>query len=56
MLTVLGPYAATGVETCAVVRRDRATARELADKNVRFAALRRCRDGRVSATSVLDHR
>jgi hypothetical protein len=36
MLTVLGPYAATGVETCGVVRRDRSTAREFTDKSVCF--------------------
>jgi hypothetical protein len=55
MPTVLGPYAATGVETCGVVRGDRSTAREFTDKSVRFAALHRCRDGRVFATSALDH-
>ena len=55
MLTVLGPYAAASIKCRGVVRHDRATARELTDKNVRFAALRRCRDGRVFATSALDH-
>ena len=55
MLTVLRPYAATGVETCGVVRRDRSTAREFTDKSVRFATLRRRWNGRVFAASALDH-
>ena len=55
MLTVLGPYAATGVETCGVVRRDRSTAREFTNKSARFAALHWCEDGRVFAASALDH-
>jgi hypothetical protein len=37
LLTVLGPYAATGVETCGVVRRNRSTAREFTDKNLSLA-------------------
>jgi hypothetical protein len=37
MLTVLGPYAATGVENCSVFRADRATAREFTDKRICFA-------------------
>jgi hypothetical protein len=54
MLTVLGPYAATGVETCGVVRRDRSTAREFAD-SVCFAMPHwRC-DSRVFAAPALDH-
>jgi len=55
MLTVLGPYAAASIKCRGVVQHDRATARELTDKSVRFAALHRCRDGRVFATSALDH-
>ena len=55
MLTVLGPYAATGVETCGVVRRDRSTAREFIDKSVRFATLHWRWDCRVFAVSALDH-
>lgn len=55
MLAGLGPDAATGFETCGVLRGDRSAARELTDKSVRFAALHRCRDGRVFATSALDH-
>jgi hypothetical protein len=55
MLAVLGPYATTGVETCGVVRSDRSTAREFADNSVCFATLHRCEDGRVFATSALDH-
>jgi hypothetical protein len=54
-LTVLGPYAATGVESRGVVRRDRATASEFTDKNVCFAALHWCENGRVFAASALDH-
>jgi len=55
MLTALGPYAATGVETCGVARRDHSTARELTHKSVRFAALHWCADGRVFAVLALDH-
>jgi hypothetical protein len=54
-LTVLGPYAATGIETCGVVRRDRSTAREFTDKRVCFATFHWREDGRVVATSTLDH-
>jgi hypothetical protein len=54
-LTVLGPYAATGVETCGVVRRDRSTAREFIDKSVRFATPRRRWNGRDFGSSALDH-
>jgi hypothetical protein len=54
-LTVLGPYAATGVEPRRVVRRDRATAYEFTDKSVRFATLHRREDGRFFDTSALDH-
>ena len=54
MLTVLGPYAATGFEYYGVVRRDRSTAREFADKSVRFAMLQWREGGRLSATSALD--
>ena len=55
MLTVLRPYAATGVETCGVVRRDRSTACKFADRSVRFANLYGREDGRVFAASALDH-
>jgi hypothetical protein len=55
MLTALGPYATTGVETCSVVRGDRATARELTDKSVRFATPRRHWNGRDFDSSALDH-
>ena len=55
MLTALRPYAATGVETCGVVRRDRSTAREFTDKRICFATPRWREDGRVFATSALDH-
>ena len=55
MPTVLGPYAAAGVETSAVVRGNRSTAREFTDKSVRFAKLHWCENGRVFAASALDH-
>jgi hypothetical protein len=55
MLTVLGPYAATGVETCGVARRDRSTPREFADNSVCFASPPWCDNGRVFAASALDH-
>ena len=55
MLTVLRPYAATGVQTCGVLRRDRSTAREFTDKSVCFATLHRREDGLFFATSALDH-
>jgi len=55
MLTVLRPYAAAGVETCGVVRRDRSTAREFSDNSVCFATFRWCGDGSVFAASALDH-
>jgi hypothetical protein len=55
MLTVLRPFAATGVETCGVLRRDRSTAREFTDKSVRFATPRRRRNGRDFGSSALDH-
>ena len=55
MPTVLGPYAATGVETCGVVRRDHSTAREFTDMSVCFATPRRRWNGLLSATSALDH-
>jgi hypothetical protein len=55
MLTVLSPSAATGAETCGVVRPDRSTACEFTDKNVCFAALHRCENGRLFAASALDH-
>ena len=35
--------------------RDRSAARELTDKSIRFATLQRRGDGRVFATSALDH-
>jgi hypothetical protein len=54
-LTVLGPYAATGVETGGVVRGDRSTAREFTDKNVCFAAPHWRWDGHIFAASALDH-
>jgi hypothetical protein len=55
MLTVLGPYAAAGVETCGVVRRDRSTAREFTDNSVCFATFHWRQDGRVFTTSALSH-
>ena len=55
MLTVLGPYAATGFEYRGIVRRDRSTAREFADKRVRFAMPQWRQDGRVLAAPALDH-
>jgi hypothetical protein len=55
MLTVLGPYAAAGAETCGVVRSDRSTAREFADNSVCFASPHRRDNGRVFAASALDH-
>jgi hypothetical protein len=55
MVTVLGPDATTGVETCGVVRRDRSTAREFTDKSVRFATPRRRWNHRDFGSSALDH-
>ena len=55
MLTVLGPYAATGVEYRGVVRRDRSTVREFTDKSVCLATPQWREDGRVFAASALDH-
>jgi hypothetical protein len=55
MLTVLGPYAATGVETCSVLRGNRSTAREFSDNSVCFATFRWRGDGSVLAASALDH-
>ena len=55
MLTVLGPYAATGVETSAVVRGYRSTAHEFTDKSICFATFHWCWDGRGFAASALDH-
>jgi hypothetical protein len=55
MVTVLRPYAAAGVETCGVVRRDRSTAREFTDKSVRFATPHRRWNGRDFGSSALDH-
>jgi hypothetical protein len=53
MPAVLSPYAATGVESCGVVRRDRSTAREFTDKSVCYASHWRW-DGRIFAASALD--
>jgi hypothetical protein len=55
MLPVLGPCAATGVETCGVVRSDRSTAREFADNSVCFASPHWRDNGRIFAASALDH-
>jgi hypothetical protein len=55
MLTALGPYAATDVETRGVVWSDRSTAREFADNSVYFASPHRRDSGRVFAASALDH-
>jgi hypothetical protein len=55
MPTVLGPYAATGVENCGVVRSDRSAAREFADNSVCFASPHWRDNGRVFAASALDH-
>jgi hypothetical protein len=55
MLTVFGPYAATGVECGNFVRRDRPTAREFTDKSVCFATPQWREDGRLSAAPALDH-
>jgi hypothetical protein len=55
VLTVLGPYAATGVKYGGVVRRDPSTAREFTDKRVCFATSQWREDGRLSAASALDH-
>ena len=55
MLTVLGPYAATGVENCSVFRADRATAREFTDKRICFATPDWRWNGRDFAASDLDH-
>jgi hypothetical protein len=54
MLTVLRPYAATGVETCGVVR-DRSTLRELTDKSISLATFHWRWDRCVFAASALDH-
>jgi len=55
LLTVLGPYAATGVETCGVVRRDRSTAREFTDKSAWFATFHWRQNGRLFAAPALDN-
>jgi hypothetical protein len=55
MVTVLGPYAATGVETCGVVRRDRSAAREITDRNICFATPHWREDDPIFAVSGLDH-
>jgi hypothetical protein len=55
MLTVLSPYAATGIETCGVVRCNRSAAGEIADKNVCFARPQWRKDGGVFTTSALDN-
>jgi hypothetical protein len=55
MLTVLGPYAATGVETCGVVRSDRSTARELTYKSVCLVTPRWRQDGRIFVSPAQDH-
>jgi hypothetical protein len=55
MLAVLGPYAATGIETCGVIRGDRSTAREFTDKSISLATFHCHWDGRVFARSALDH-
>jgi hypothetical protein len=55
MLTVLRPYAATGVETCGVVWSDRSTVRQFNEKSVSLATVHwRC-GCRVFAVSALDH-
>jgi hypothetical protein len=54
-LAILGPYAATGIETCAVVRGDRSTVREFTDRKICFATPDwRC-NRRDFAASALDH-
>jgi hypothetical protein len=55
MLTLLGPYAAAGIEACGVVRCDCSTAREFTDKSISLATFHWRRDGRVFARSALDH-
>ena len=55
MPTIFGPYAATGIEGCGVVRRDRSTACQFADKGVSFSRLQWREDGRLSAAAALDH-
>jgi hypothetical protein len=55
MLTVLCPYAATGVETCGAVRGDRSTAREFTEKRVCFATFHWRKNGRVFDASTPDH-
>jgi hypothetical protein len=55
MLTVLGPCAATDFEHYRVVRLYRPTAREVTDKRVCFAVPQWREDGRLFATSALDH-
>ena len=55
MPAVLGPYAATGVETCTVVRCDRSTLREFTHKSISLATFHWRRDGSAFAVSALDH-
>jgi hypothetical protein len=55
MLTVLGPYAATGFEYYGVVGRDRSAAGKFTDKSVCFATPQWREGGRLSAASALDH-
>jgi len=55
-LTVLGPCAATGIETAVSSEVKRSAAREVADKNVCFARPQWRKDGRIFVSSALDHR
>jgi hypothetical protein len=55
MLTVLGPYAATGVEYRAVVWRDGSTAREFTGESVCVATPGWRGDDLVFAASALDY-
>ena len=55
MLTVLGPYAATGFEYYGVVRRDRSAARKFSDQSVSFSRPQWCEDGHIFAAPALDH-
>jgi hypothetical protein len=55
MLTVLGPYAAAGVEYYGIVRRDRSTTRKFTDKSVCFVTPQWREDGHISAAPALDH-
>jgi hypothetical protein len=55
VLTVLGPYAKTGLECRGIIRRDRPTAREFNDKWIRFAPSQRREDSRIFAAAALDH-